>query len=191
MKDRHDSVVPVAGCVPTMSCPLDFAPVQYVTRCLTQILSDLCSGQQTAVPVTRTWAQNGKQLHEGANKLTLTLRLTLSLIQGATIEIYHPRGLDFAEVRNMMQEIRGGTMNELPIEEFMKLWRDYLINRVSTYESKCLSVIVNERLPQQSTTIFRVRTSNYKSEKCIPPPKMTDTYLRRLLITIENEMVLR
>ena len=80
-------------------------------------------------------------------------------------------------------------MKEMPIEEFMHVWEDFLF-QVGSTQAKCLSVTVMEKLSQQCATIFEVNDNNYNSST--PPPRMKESgQLRKLLETIDSRMLLK
>jgi thioester reductase-like protein len=152
-------VMLVTNCVPLVSGPCDFTPLSYATECIVAILQE-----------------DGRAEYDMASGPQCR-------------EIFMQRGLQFEDVTAAIQEIRGHTTQELPMEEFVPKWMEVLW-KTGSHKAKFLSVLVTEKLEQHLKITFQEGTKDLYIHPDGCPPPMSKAYLLDLLRLIDQRMVL-
>lgn len=150
--------------VPDINCPMDYAPISYVSDCFVEIVDTHSAADQQP-------AREGDA--------------------APWFEIYAPRGLWFADVRLALERYRKGRkeLSVVPIESFSQHWYETL-QEAGTTASKCLSKCLTDQFVQQCSTVFGVGPACYRSASVAAPPPVGEEYLSQLISIIDKDMTL-
>jgi len=160
--DAFESVFKVmltTNCMPAVVGPCDFTPLSYATNCIIAILQE---DGRTQYDMT-----SGPQLRE----------------------IFMQRGLQFEDVRAAIQEVRGGTVQEVTVKEFLPKWTEELF-KAGTHRGKFLSVLISEDFEQHLNMTFEEGTKDLYIHPNGCPPPMSKSDLLDLLRLIDQRMIL-
>lgn len=152
------------GLVPDVTTPMDFAPISYVCDCLVEILEDSATEPLPAAGEDQRW-----------------------------MEVYAPKGLEFRDIIEIMQEIRKENHLE-PLRlvseaEFEQTWQKMLFD-TGSFAAKCLSLLFTRSWGRQANMVFHVGPDLYRSRKHGAHPGLSREYVVELIRTIDKHMVL-
>lgn len=152
------------GVCPDVTTPMDFAPISYVCDCLVEILEDSATEPLPAAGEKQRW-----------------------------LEVYAPKGLEFRDVIEVMQDMRKENrlepMRLVPCAEFQQYWHKMLFD-TGSFAAKCLSLLLTSSWGRQVNTVFAVGPDLYRSRKHGDFPGLSREYVVELIRTIDKQMVL-
>lgn len=148
------------GVVPIMDVPMDWAPIDYVTNCLVEIVEDYSKAPMSQGSCEPRWS-----------------------------EVYAPDPIRFSDVVDAMQELRKDRpLRLIPVPEFVKVWKEVLWPCGKA--AKFLSLLCTNHFERQISTVFTVGPNLYHSRKHGAPPKQSREYLMDLVRIIDEQMAL-
>jgi len=152
------------GLVPDVDTPMDFAPISYVCDCLVEILENGATEPTAAAGEDQRW-----------------------------LEVYAPKGLEFRDIIEIMQEIRKENglepLQVVSVAEFQQCWYKMLFD-TGSFAAKCLSLLFTRSWGRQANMVFHVGPDLYRSPKHGATPALSREYVVELIRTIDKQMVL-